>query len=102
MNVTPRKQPPRPASAPAGVTSIPVTTGNVTPAITGPPATTTVTTTVAAPPPRPSMTPTTGSNVPGTSGASQPALGQVVPPATDPLSATAVRTPIISQVKNIS
>ena len=46
-------------------------------------------------PDRPSTTPSTGSNVPSTSGGS---LGPVVPPSSDPMSATAVRTPILAPV----
>ena len=105
VNVTPRKQPPRPSSAPAGVIT-PESTGNAAPTTAaGPPATSTATVPAVAQPPavippaRLTMTPTTGSNIPGPSRAVQPNLGQVVPAATDPISALAVRTPVISQVR---
>ena len=59
-----------------------------------------------APPPRPpsppvarpTMAPTTGSNVASTSGGPGTNLGAVMPIATDPMSASAVRTPILAPV----
>ena len=51
-----------------------------------------------AAPDRPSTTPTSGKNVQSTSGGAGQSLGPVAPPSTDPMSATAVRTPILAPV----
>jgi hypothetical protein len=61
-------------------------------------ATTATSAVTTATPARPTTTPSTGSNIPGPSGISGVSLGQVVPVATDPLSATAIRTPILAPV----